>query len=204
MQILNEIYLRALANRDVHAESDLISSFKKSVTTMLRGHLRSPHAVEDAYQETLLRVFMYFRGGGTLRAPSSLSGFVHSVGRNVALEIIRAQSRDNPLDPIMFDPIDQAANPEDRLMTEERTRIVQRLLGELGSRDRLLLRRVYLEEADKDQVCKEFRISRQYLRLLLRRARLRCMTLLREKRRSPAALPVYDPPGRSALDSSHI
>jgi RNA polymerase sigma-70 factor (ECF subfamily) len=41
----------------------------------------------------------------------------------------------------------------------------------LPERDRRLLQSVLLEERDKDEVCAEFGISREYLRVLLHRAK---------------------------------
>ena len=43
----------------------------------------------------------------------------------------------------------------------------------MNEKDRQLLRRVFLDEEDKDQVCREFQVDRNYLRVLLHRARLR-------------------------------
>jgi RNA polymerase sigma-70 factor (ECF subfamily) len=48
----------------------------------------------------------------------------------------------------------------------------------MNEKDRQLLRRVFLEEEDKDQVCREFQIDRNYLRVLLHRARLRFRAVL--------------------------
>jgi len=44
------------------------------------------------------------------------------------------------------------------------------LLG-LEPRDRLLLKAVFLDERDRDEVCREFGVERDYLRVLLHRAK---------------------------------
>ncbi|MGH9663874.1 MAG: RNA polymerase sigma factor, partial [Bryobacteraceae bacterium] len=75
----NDEYLRALKERNPAAENDLIACFSRPVQLKLRGRLRSPDLVQDACQETFLRVFSYFRSGKTLENPASLPGFVHSV-----------------------------------------------------------------------------------------------------------------------------
>jgi RNA polymerase sigma-70 factor (ECF subfamily) len=41
----------------------------------------------------------------------------------------------------------------------------------LPERDRRLLREVFLEERDKDEVCRDFGVDRDYLRVLLHRAK---------------------------------
>jgi RNA polymerase sigma-70 factor (ECF subfamily) len=73
------------------------------------------------------------------------------------------------------------------MISEERTSIVRRILGELPERDRELLRRVLLEEEDKDLVCRELQIDRNYLRVLLHRARLRFKAQLLESGAQGAA-----------------
>src|ERR1700734_1875292 len=66
-----------------------ITYFSRSVNRRLRSQLRSPELVEDACQETFLRVLAYFRAGKVLNNPAALPGFIHSVCHNVALEFLR-------------------------------------------------------------------------------------------------------------------
>jgi RNA polymerase sigma-70 factor (ECF subfamily) len=48
---------------------------------------------------------------------------------------------------------------------------VREILDKLPERDRRLLREVFLEERDKDDVCRDFGVDREYLRVLLHRAK---------------------------------
>jgi RNA polymerase sigma-70 factor (ECF subfamily) len=48
---------------------------------------------------------------------------------------------------------------------------VRHVLDDLSERDRGLLRAVFLEERDKDEVCTELGVDRDYLRVLLHRAK---------------------------------
>ncbi len=48
---------------------------------------------------------------------------------------------------------------------------VREVLDGLKERDRGLLRAVFLEERDKDEVCREMGVDREYLRVLLHRAK---------------------------------
>jgi len=54
---------------------------------------------------------------------------------------------------------------------------VRQVLQELPGRDRDLLRAFFLEEKDKDEVCREFGVDRDYLRVLLHRAKERFKSL---------------------------
>jgi RNA polymerase sigma-70 factor (ECF subfamily) len=48
---------------------------------------------------------------------------------------------------------------------------VREILDEMPERDRRILREVFLEERDKDDVCRDFGVDRDYLRVLLHRAK---------------------------------
>jgi RNA polymerase sigma-70 factor (ECF subfamily) len=48
---------------------------------------------------------------------------------------------------------------------------VREILLELPLRDRSLLKAVFLEERDRADVCREFGVDREYLRVLLHRAK---------------------------------
>ncbi|HVX67804.1 MAG TPA: sigma-70 family RNA polymerase sigma factor [Bryobacteraceae bacterium] len=171
--LFDERYLRALADGETDAEDFLVSYFSRPVQLKLRARLRSPQLVQDASQETFLRVFSYFRSGKTLDNPASLPGFVHTVCHNVALEYLRAHTRHPQVPENAPEAADSAPDPEGRMVTEERKELVRRVLDELSEQDRRLLRRVFLEDEDKDAVCGELKVDRNYLRVLLHRARLR-------------------------------
>jgi RNA polymerase sigma-70 factor (ECF subfamily) len=167
-----EDYLQALANRAEDTVQHLISHFSSPVKSKLAGSVRSPGLREDAFQETFQRVLTYFQSGKTLENPASLPAFVFSVCHNTALELLRRGSRYQQSQELS-DPVDPAQSPEDRMIAEERRQIARRILQELQKKDRELLQRVFLDEEDKDSVCKQLGVDRGYLRVLLHRARMR-------------------------------
>jgi RNA polymerase sigma-70 factor, ECF subfamily len=183
--LFDDNYIRALQKRDSDTENHLVSSFSKAIQVKLQTRLRSPELAQDARQETFLRVLTYFRSGKTLDNPASLPGFVHAVCHNVALEFLRSHTRHEQMAQNAPEPLDPAADPEDQMVTAERKEIVRRLLGELPVKDRELLRRVLLEEEDKDAVSKEYGVDRSYLRVLLYRARLRFKAALLASEKPP-------------------
>lgn len=185
--LFDEAYLRALANRKEDTEQHLISHFSRPVQSKLRARLRSPELVQDAYQETFLRVFTYFRSGKTLDNPASLPGFIHTVCHNIALEFLRSHTRHQQMPEDAADPVDRSVDPETRLVTEERKEAVRRIIQDLPEKDRELLRRVFLNEEDKDLVCKDLSVGREYLRVLLYRARARLKAALLQSGFSRAA-----------------
>jgi hypothetical protein len=70
--------------------------------------------------------------------------------------------------PQLSDPV---CSPEAMYTAFETRRQVRGVLRQMPSDEGMLLRAVYLEERDRDEVCRELGISRGYLRVLLHRAK---------------------------------
>jgi RNA polymerase sigma-70 factor, ECF subfamily len=66
---------------------------------------------------------------------------------------------------------DHAVNIEGMLVTKQMKDRVRQVVEELPKKDRELLRAFFLEEKDKDEVCSQFGVDRNYLRVLLHRAK---------------------------------
>ena len=71
--------------------------------------------------------------------------------------------------------------PDSAVITAERKRNVELVMEELPAKDRLVIRQVFFEDRDKDEICAEYGVSREYLRVLLHRAKARFKDLF-EKR----------------------
>jgi RNA polymerase sigma-70 factor, ECF subfamily len=69
--------------------------------------------------------------------------------------------------------VDRSRNPEGEAVTRERKDLVREVLDELPEKDRRILRAVFLEDADKAEVCRRFEVNRDYLRVLVHRAKIR-------------------------------
>jgi RNA polymerase sigma factor (sigma-70 family) len=115
----------------------------------------------------------YFRAGKTLRAASNLPAFVNSVSSNVSLELLRAETRDEPLNDDYDHAADVRDNPELTVIAREHAQTVRQLLVQLPLKDQQILGSVFFKESDKDQVCEELCTTRDHLRVLLYRARRR-------------------------------
>jgi RNA polymerase sigma-70 factor (ECF subfamily) len=168
----NEAYLERLCSGDFRTESHFVAYFSELIQLKLRSRVNSSHTVEDLRQEIFARVFVALRSKGRLRQPERLGAFVNSVCNNVLLEHYRSSSREDPLEE------EESANVPDPsldvvaiLSHKEMEQRVRQVLDELSERDRRLLREIFLEERDKDAVCQDFGVDRDYLRVLLHRAK---------------------------------
>jgi RNA polymerase sigma-70 factor, ECF subfamily len=174
-------YISALQEGDSAAQEHLVAYFRAPVRFKAQKHLQAANLVEDASQETFLRVLRYFRAGNSLERPECLPAFVHSVCKNVVMELIRARARYAQIPELEEDPEDVRVNLDLELVTEERRRIVLEILRQLPERDRELLRLAVFEDTDRDKLCRRWGVGRQYLRVLVHRASLRLRAALRKE-----------------------
>jgi hypothetical protein len=64
------------------------------------------------------------------------------------------------------------------------------VLAKLPAKDRNILRAVFFEQRDKDEVCAELGVSREYLRVLLHRAKQQFMAQYSQIGATPRNKPV--------------
>jgi RNA polymerase sigma-70 factor, ECF subfamily len=166
-------YLQRLAEGDPSVEAHFAAYFGGLLMLKLRSRFRSLQFVEDIRQETFLRVLQFLRQKGGLEHPERLGAFVNSVCNNVILETFRSHSRYAPFSDGEADPIDCAVDLDGALVNEERKRLVQKVLDQLSKMDREILKMLFFDETDKDEICRLMGVDRDYLRVLVHRARLR-------------------------------
>jgi RNA polymerase sigma-70 factor (ECF subfamily) len=166
-------YLERLRSGDARTEEHFVSYFGELIQLKLRSRLSSREAIEDVRQETFVRVLVLVRSPDGLREPDRLGAFVNSVCNHVLLEHYRSKNRaesylDSDAEATL---VNRDPNALSLLETKDAQRIVHQILKELTDRDRMLLQSVLLEERDKDEVCNEFGVTRDYLRVLVHRAK---------------------------------
>jgi RNA polymerase sigma-70 factor (ECF subfamily) len=94
------------------------------------------------------------------------------VCNNILRESYRSRARYRSIDDSPLEPLDQASSPEVKLVSEEARQRVQAVLCRMPEKDQKVLRAVFIEQKNKDEVCRELGVSRNYLRVLLHRAKL--------------------------------
>ena len=186
-QSFDEGYIQRLWAGDSATQEHFVGYFTQLLHIKLRSRLRSSHAIDDVRQETFARVFAVLRKEG-LRQPERLGAFVNSVCNNVLLEHYRVAGRSDSLDeesrPELPSPAADALTIVGARQIKDK---VREILLDLEPRDRSLLKAVFLDERDRDEVCREFGVDREYLRVLLFRAKreFKAEYLKRTARRAP-------------------
>jgi RNA polymerase sigma-70 factor (ECF subfamily) len=166
-------YVQRLIAEDPETERHFTRYFGDLLSLKLRSRLRSASLIEDAKQETFVRVLTSLKQKRGLDAAGSLGAFVNAVCNNVVFEMYRAGQRTEPLS----DDID----PEDDRQTDAATQVlrnedrfrVRRALAALAPKERELLSWLFFDERDKDSICRELKVDRNYLRVLVHRAKAR-------------------------------
>jgi RNA polymerase sigma-70 factor, ECF subfamily len=178
----DEEYVRDLTDGKPAIERHFTTYFGNLILIKLRSRRLPAHVIEDIRQETFLRVLVTLRRKQGLQHPERLGAFVNSVCNNVFLEYLRSRS-DVSVDTEgnAPDPADTRDDAEATLVSEEHKKVVEQVLAELPRKDERILRTVLLDERDKAEVCEDLHITRENLRVLLHRAKLRFREILRRK-----------------------
>jgi RNA polymerase sigma-70 factor (ECF subfamily) len=166
-------YVQRLIAGDPDTERHFTDYFGDLLRLKLRSRLRSAALVEDARQETFVRVLTALKKKGSLASPESLGSFVNSVCNNVLMETYRATRRADQLDEDMDEPEAGEPSAEWRVLKDEERARVREAIAAMPQKDRDLIRWLFLEERPKDDICRDLKIDRDYLRVLFHRAKQR-------------------------------
>lgn len=165
-------YIESLCAGDQRTQEHFVGYFTALLHLKLRSRLQSPQAIEDVRQETFSRVFAVLRRDGGLRQPERLGAFVNTVCNHVLFEHYRSSKGSESLDAEGQPELPSGgADAFDIVSARQVKDKVREILLGLPLRDRSLLKAVFLDERDRDEVCSEFGVDRDYLRVLLHRAK---------------------------------
>jgi RNA polymerase sigma-70 factor, ECF subfamily len=167
----DEEYLKRLREGDPATEQHFVVYFGQLLRIKLRSRKLPSDKVEDLSQETFIRVIANLRKDGGVHHPERFGAFVNSICNYVLQEHYRSCAKDQPMPEVNVDIPDRILDLEGMLVTKEAAQQVRCILEGMPKRDRELLRAIFLEEKEKDAVCKELGVDREYLRVLVHRAK---------------------------------
>jgi RNA polymerase sigma-70 factor (ECF subfamily) len=186
-QDFDRSYLDRLRSGDFSTQQHFVSYFGELIRLKVGKRLRSMAAIEDVRQETLTRVLRLLTEQ-RIHQPGRLGAFVNSVCNNVLHEHYRLGSREISAADGFADAIpDRTIGISDAIALRQMQQKVRQILDELPEKNRCLLKALFLEERSKDEVCREFGVNREYLRVLVHRAKQSFKShYLRATRSAPA------------------
>ena len=181
--------VRRIGEGDRSAESELVDRYQQRIRfVLLRQMPRHRHDVDDVLQNTLETVLMRLRKRG-IDDPSRLGGFIYGIAKNLRLSNLRDHDKhDRDTDPELLAtlPDKTTRDPEQLVAGNETTQMVRQLLDELGKskgrpRDREVLIRLYINQQDRQEICRELGIAPAHLRRVVHRAKQRLKALMLER-----------------------
>jgi len=167
----DEAYVKRLREGDPSTEQHFVAYFGQLLRIKLRSRKLTSDKVEDLSQETFIRVIANLRKDGGVRQPERFGAFVNSICNYVLQEHYRSSAKNQPMEEAHMELPDRVLDLEGMLVTKQSAEQVRRILNGMPKRDRDLLRAIFLEEKEKDAVCKELGVDREYLRVLVHRAK---------------------------------
>ena len=139
--------IRAAQRGDQDAFEELVRTYDRGVLRLAMNLLRSPEDARDVYQEAFLRVYKNLH---SFRFDCSFHTWLYRIVTNLCLDHLRRRKvrREEPTEVETADgPLDRAQNiaeergegdPERSLLSRELTDRLQRVLGGLTPRERMV------------------------------------------------------------------
>jgi RNA polymerase sigma-70 factor, ECF subfamily len=162
------------------AEAEMIARYSAGLLFLLKRRTRDTELARDLRQDTL-RVAIEKLRTEPIEQPERLAAYL----RGVALNLLMAQRRKDMRRATSADSAavesapDAAAGPFEHVSSAQTRRAVTALLAELRTpRDREILTRLYLEDADKDDICAALGIDSTHFNRVLFRAKQRFREIL--------------------------
>jgi RNA polymerase sigma-70 factor, ECF subfamily len=171
--IFDAAYVNRLTAGDPATEAHFTGYFAKFLTLKLRARRLSPQMAEDIRQETLFRVLRTLRSGRGVAQPERFGAFVNGVCNNVVLEFLQRESKHPQAPENAPELADERVDIDGSLISEQSKKVVAEVLESLTSKDREILRLIFFEEADRQEICAKLGVEADYLRVLLHRAKSR-------------------------------
>jgi RNA polymerase sigma-70 factor (ECF subfamily) len=175
---------RRIRAGDVSAESELVRQYEPGLRVLLRRRTGGDVGLlQDLVQETLLVVIQRLRGEG-IDDPGKIAAFAAQTARNLAIASLRkAERQRTDVDSEATERNADTSRSVTMLAEDlEAALAVRALLRELPQpRDRLMLKRFYLEDHDREVICQEMQLTEAAFNQALSRARRRFRQILEER-----------------------
>jgi len=186
--VFDAAYLERLRAGDAATERHFSAYFSELIRLKLRT--RGLVALfDDISQETFLRVLRILKSPDGLRDPGALGAFVWSVCTNVMMEhgrFRKSAGHPSAAEPgELLDPADRS--PEAQLALDEQRLTLRAVIKDMTQRDRDVLAAIFLDEEERDRVCAQLGVTKDYLRVLLHRAKREFKTRYQAATEWPAA-----------------
>jgi len=149
---------------------------------LILRRVRDPEVAADILQDAAVTTLEKLRSG-EIAHPENLGGYLY----RVALNHLRNHRRKDRTAVSSADALKELQGAEDdpeweRVGRPQWAEAARRMLGEMpAERDREILVRFYLDDEDKEQICRDLRLSEEHFNRVIFRARNRFRELLEHR-----------------------
>lgn len=178
--------VRRIGVGERRAEDELVRRYSRGLIYLLRRRTSDPQLSLDVCQETL-RIAIEKLRREPIDQPEHLAAFLRGTALNlVSSERRKFARRATTADSDAVDAVaDHTAGPFDNVSTEQTQRVVRALLQELTvPRDREILIRTYLDDEDKESICRALGVDSAHYNRVLFRAKQRFRELIERTARA--------------------
>ena len=163
------------------AEAELIERFAKGIRLILLNRTRNPQLANDLCQDTFVVALRKLRAGD-LKNRKSLAAYVRQIAVNVSIDHFRKERRYTQQSDGIISSHLSHRDHKSELIDEQTLRMgIDRALEQLAvPRDREILRRFYLGDEDKAQICRDLELSSIHFDRVLYRAKKRMRELINQ------------------------
>ena len=181
VNIARDLVSRIVAG-DSLAETELVERYSTGVKLMLLKRTGSRQLSNDICQEALIVTLKKLRSGG-LNKPESLPAFIRKTAVYLSIEHYRKEKRFIHLEDGMISlQVPHKDHKAENLDHQKAGALLEDLLDQLSiKRDREILRRFYLRDEDKADICRELNLSSAHFDRVLYRAKQRMRKLIKER-----------------------
>lgn len=164
------------------AETELVERYASGINLILLKRTGSVQVANDLCQDTFVVTLRKLRAG-ELRKPRSLSAFIRQTAVNICIDHYRKEKRyihqDDGTISLHHSHRDNKARDIDNQTTRA---VLETALDQLAmSRDREILRRFYLADQDKVNICSDLGLSSTHFDRVLYRAKQRMRVLINQQ-----------------------
>lgn len=169
---------RRFLGGDEEGLADIVREYKDGLILYLNSFVNNIHTAEDLTEDTFFRLMVkrpHFAG------KSSFKSWLYAIGRHIAVDHIRRQSRASLTDPEDAETAREQTDLEESYLREERKIAVRRALDKLPSDYRQIIWLIYFEELSHEEAAFVMHKTPRQMRNLLYRAKLAMKTQLEKE-----------------------
>jgi len=178
-----------IGDGDRAAESELIACYARGVRLILLKRTGNPQLASDLCQDTFVVTLRKLRAG-ELRNSDSLAAFISQTAVNISIRHFHNEERyEYSADEIIGRQVALTDKKDEQLDGRATRVMLDGVLKQLAvARDREILRRFYLSDDDKDEICRDLQLSPAHFDRVLFRAKQRMRELIDQQQGLKALL----------------